>query len=127
MVRDVAVYEPGTGVVGLESNDDVAVLWKENDVPAWRIVECEVETGWEGVGANLLQNGEIMTVEMDLRPVSTKEPYGPGEDAEEGFQKDATVADKARTQGLATYRMCPCCATSEFDALNSKVYLCAVS
>jgi hypothetical protein len=75
MVRDVAMYEPSTGIVGLESNNDVAVLWKEHNVPSRRIVEGEIEAGWEGTGSNLLKNGEVMPVEMDLQTVSTKIPY----------------------------------------------------
>ena len=38
MAGDMAVHDPRSRIVGFEGDDDVSILGKENDVPAWGVV-----------------------------------------------------------------------------------------
>lgn len=66
MARNVAVYEPGAGVVGLEGDDDIAICWEENYVATRWVVQIQRDiSGRRGTGG-LVENGKVMAVEMDL-------------------------------------------------------------
>ena len=66
MPRDMAVQQPGAGVVGFEGDDEVAACGEKSDVSAGRVVEVHVgETGPVG-GFGLFEDGEVMAVEVDL-------------------------------------------------------------
>ena len=64
---DVAVHDPGARVVEAEGDDGVAVLGQEDDVPSGRVVGGEVDAVGEGLVGDLLQDGEVVAVEVDLR------------------------------------------------------------
>ena len=59
--------EPSTGVIGFESDGDEAVGREKNDVPAGWIVEFEVELACVESLVGLLEEGEVVAVEVDLR------------------------------------------------------------
>lgn len=69
---DVAVCEPQAGAVGSEGDDGVAICGQEDDVPAWRVIELEVEVfgvrGEVGV-VYLSEDREVVAVEVDLSDV----------------------------------------------------------
>lgn len=64
MPGDVAMQDPRTGVVWLESNCKVSILWKHSNVAARRVLEVEFGRRRFGVPffAALSDDGEIMTL-----------------------------------------------------------------
>ena len=66
MASDVTVHDPSSRIIRLEGDDDVSITRKENDVPAWGVVEFQVQFLWECRVLDLLQDGEIVAVEVDL-------------------------------------------------------------
>ena len=66
MPRDVAMQHPGAGVVRFEGDDEIAVGREEGHVPAWGIVEFELDFVPAGVGGcGLVQECKVVAVEMD--------------------------------------------------------------
>lgn len=62
----MAVHEPRAGIIGLERDDHVALVWKQNDISPRRVVKLEVQfVGKCGV-LDLLQNGEVVAVKVNL-------------------------------------------------------------
>lgn len=72
MKGDVAMQEPGARVVGFEREDQVAVGGQEGDVAAGRVGEGEVDGGGGEGGGGLGEDGEVVTVEMDLGGVISR-------------------------------------------------------
>ncbi len=70
VIRDVAMCQPGAGVVGLEGDHDVPVGGEEDDVAAGRVGFGEVEAVRECGVFDLLGDGEVVAVEVDLGCVS---------------------------------------------------------
>ena len=69
MFGDVAMHEPGARIVRFESNNGVTVRGQKDNVAARGIIPGKVEV--RGFGGNcrigdLGQDGEVMSVEMDL-------------------------------------------------------------
>lgn len=46
MSGDVAVYEPRAGVIGLECDDDEAILREKYDVSTGRVIKLKVKVGY---------------------------------------------------------------------------------
>ena len=64
---DMAMYEPGPGIVGFEGNDDVSVLWHENYVSAWRIVSFWFHMSrMVSLVVSLLHDRKIVAVQVNL-------------------------------------------------------------
>lgn len=61
---DVAVHQPSSWVVGLESNDQVTGSWKHGDITSWRVGGGESSGGRVSSGI-LCEDIEVVTVEMD--------------------------------------------------------------
>jgi len=63
---DVAMHEPDTWVVSLESQDDETCSWQKSSITTSRVVEVE---RWIGSGirgtSSLSQDEEIVTVQME--------------------------------------------------------------
>ena len=76
--RDVAVHQPGARVVGLEGDDDEAVVGEQDNVAPRRVNERELELcGIVRLIFSLLEDGKVMAVEMDLCHVkSAADPRG---------------------------------------------------
>lgn len=64
---DVAVQEPGAGIVGLEGDDHVAGPGHQDHVAAGRVVVFEGEVARvEVFFVGLFEDGEVVAVEVDL-------------------------------------------------------------
>jgi hypothetical protein len=67
MTGDVAVHQPDTWIVCLESNHDETAAWEKNDITSWWVVKLQVESTWVvGLVLFLLENCKVMAVEVDL-------------------------------------------------------------
>lgn len=60
------MHQPSARVVRLKSNNDKAIHWKENDVSARRVIQCQIEPVWRVFLSGLLKDCKVMAVEMDL-------------------------------------------------------------
>lgn len=67
MPRDVAVDEPGAGVVRLEGDDDVAARGEQHDVAAGGVADVQgTLQGAVELPGTLVEDGEVVAVEVDL-------------------------------------------------------------
>jgi hypothetical protein len=66
VISDVAVYEPRTRIVGLESYHNVTICGEEHDVSTGRVVSFGLVPDGPACVSDLLQDGEVVAVEMDL-------------------------------------------------------------
>lgn len=59
----MAVHEPRTWVISLESDDYESIGWEKDNVPTWRIIELQVEIlEVETRVVGLLEEGKVVTV-----------------------------------------------------------------
>src|SRR3569833_28408 len=67
VLSNVAMQEPRSGIVSLESDDDKAVGGHQHHVSPWRIesVQADVGGGVHGI-FGLLEDGKVVPVEVDL-------------------------------------------------------------
>ncbi len=70
MPCDMAMQQPGAGVVGFEGDDEVAARGEKGDVSAGRIVEIHVGETGPVRSFRLFEDGEVVAVKMDLRRVN---------------------------------------------------------
>ena len=74
----MAMHKPGTGIVGFEGDDDVAITGEEDNVPAGRVLVREIQLRWIGRNCcvrNLGQDCKVMSMKVDLTGVNITLDY----------------------------------------------------
>jgi hypothetical protein len=66
MIGDVAVHKPRSRIVGLEANDYISAIWKENDIAPWGIVLVQIQFVGKYRVFNLLKDGKVVAVQVYL-------------------------------------------------------------
>lgn len=63
----MAVHQPDSRVVRLESDDNITLVGQEHYITSWRVVKLEVEVfGVVNFILGLLKNGEIVSMKVNL-------------------------------------------------------------
>jgi hypothetical protein len=66
MISDVAMHKPRPWIVSFEGNDHISIIWKQNDIASWGVVQRQVQfVGKCGV-FDLLKDGKVVTVQVYL-------------------------------------------------------------
>ena len=66
MTGNVAMHDPCSWVVGLECYHHVSAIREQNNIATWWSVEVQIQIDWEMIYVVLLEDGEVVTMQVNL-------------------------------------------------------------